>query len=121
VQFCQLHWNALREAIARHGLSALVPDSADTALASLREELAGVERTIDTYDPLMAAHFAIINNLMEEFGLVVMIDEGCPLCHANEAHARQCTDVNCALVNPYDEYIELAAAGQVEVWKSFRE
>jgi hypothetical protein len=120
VQFCLDHWNRLRAAIEQRGLGALVPDSDEKAMSNLQEELSGAPRTIDTYDPLMSAQWAIVTNLVSWFGLVAL-GEGCPLCHANEAHAMHCTDVNCAVIDPYDTFIERAVDDQVEVWKSFGE
>jgi hypothetical protein len=138
MRFCQPHWDSLRAAIAARGLSALVADSGDKAAANLASEVEH-GRTIDNYDPLMAAHWAIVNNAMDMAGLVIMTEDICPLCYLNEQSRASwerglaegmkpgepcpCPDVACAATFPaepssYDVWIDRAADDQVEVWKS---
>jgi hypothetical protein len=119
MQFCMDHWNMLREALKERGLYALVPDNSEKAIDNLQREMTG-ERSVDTFDPLMNAHWAIIGNLMDQFGLAVM-GEGCPLCLANEAHDTQCHDPNCSGPKPFDKYIEYAADEQVAAWKGLNQ
>ncbi len=83
--------------------------------------------TVDNYDPLMAANFAIWENCMRVVGLEAMAfnDDGterCPLCFMNEQHLVECKDPNCSK-NPkeFDSWIEHATKDQVRVWKELNE
>jgi hypothetical protein len=117
MQFCQDHWDRLRAKIAERGLSALVPDSGEKAVAALRDQLAGAPTTVDNFDPLMGAMWAIVANLMDTFGLVVMTDPGCPLCKANQAHEEQCAYPGHCTFEGYDYMLDRAADDQVTTWQ----
>jgi hypothetical protein len=114
------HWESLRAAIAERGLSSLVTDSGEKAAGNLTDELER-GRTVDNYDPLMAAHMAILNNVMGLVGIDVMMpnedgSDRCPLCFLNADHAAKCTVDGCTITS-YDHWIDKAADEQVEVWK----
>jgi hypothetical protein len=143
VQFCQDHWDRLRAAIDARGLSALVPETGEQAAANLTAELAH-GRTVDTFDPLMSAMFAIFSNAMDAIAraggspLYLMGDgpedpvEGyglihagktwprCPLCYLGLAHELTCADLLCKLPRKdgYAWMIDRAADDQVEAWKA---
>jgi hypothetical protein len=117
MQFCQDHWDRLRAKIAERGLSALVPDSGEKAVANLREQLEGEPASVDNFDPLMGSMWAIVSNLMDTFGLVVLIDPGCPLCRANEAHEAQCKYPGTCTFQGFDYMLDRAADDQVDAWK----
>jgi len=124
MHFCTDHWDRLRKAIEERGLASLVPDSGEKAASNMARELEG-ERSIDTFDPLMNAHWAIVNNLMAIASnpIAVMQHDGCPLCLANETHEAQCTDPDCEGPRDtmFDSWIDKAADEQVEVWKELNE
>jgi hypothetical protein len=136
VKFCQDHWNSLRSAIDERGLTALVADSGEKAAANLASELADGQ-TIDNYDPLMSAHFAIASNAMGFIAngggnpLVIMApppdhpEWGCPICYLNwvdAEHEQLCADPSCPRAGePPTDFawmIDRAADDQVEAWKA---
>lgn len=120
MRFCMDHWNGLRAALDVRGLSALIPDNGEKAAAALADQVQTRTVNLDNFDPLMAAHMAIVSNLVTWFGPVVLVHPGCPICEANKAHALQCRDETCTLVDPtaYDWMLVRAADEQVSTWKS---
>lgn len=141
MRFCQAHWDRLRAAIDERGLSHLVAPDGRVALEQIADQLKRAERgeepdTPVNYDPLMAAHWAIVNNVMSALGpnaLYLMTGgpedqvegygkkyEGrtwprCPLCYINLAHEVSCKDARCQLPKEdgYDMWIDRAANDQV--------
>lgn len=124
MRFCQEHWDALRQAIDARGLGDLVAPDGEVAMAQLVDQLRRGERgeeetvTAVNYDPLMSAHWAIVNNLAEvarthggsEAALFIMVGDCCPLCFANEQYERHCTEEGCTF--SYDDWIDRAAADE---------
>jgi hypothetical protein len=117
MQFCQDHWDRLRAAIDEKGLSALVPDDGAKAAAAMRERLSGADTTVDNFDPLLGAMFAILANLAELFGPVVILDPACPLCKANQAHDEQCLYPGNCTFEGYDYMLARAADDQAALWQ----
>jgi hypothetical protein len=141
---CQDHWDRLREAIDKRGLSSLVAESGQEAATKMEREIEeGV--TIDTFEPLMSAHNSILVNtmrLIEDAGgsplyLILGGDipedpvqgypgfEGrtwprCPLCYAGLAHEVSCDGCDLPQVNGYDWMIDRAADDALERWQSLR-
>lgn len=111
---CQPHWDKLRAAIKSRGLYALVAESGERAIDNLVSEL-DHGPTIDNYDPLMSAHWAIINNLADIDPNILFMD-GCPLCFGNKEHAKKCKVPGCT--DDYDSWIDHAADDQVTEWKA---
>ena len=60
--FCQNHWSRLRVEIDKVGLGVLVSESGEEVAAKTAEQLRSAEVTVDNYDPLMSAYFAILSN-----------------------------------------------------------
>lgn len=119
MRFCQPHWDALRAAIEARGLSALVAESGEKAMSNIARELETGEQTLDTFDPLMNAHWQLVANLGKAGGggVVSMLAlEGCPLCFANEQHKAHCDKPACTF--SYDAWTGFAADEQVKVWQS---
>lgn len=117
MKFCQPHWDSLRTAIKDRGLYALVADSGHQAVSNMVSEL-NDGPTIDNFDPLMSAHWAIVNNLADIEPRVLFMDD-CPLCFANRAHAEGCVVPDCAGGTTYfDEWINKAADAQIDAWKA---
>ena len=115
MKFCQDHWDRLRAAIAARGLSDLVAKGGERAVRNLKSELEDGPSFVN-FDPLMGAHWAIVNNSMDVLGLAVMApdedgNDRCPLCLLNEWHEVACADPTCPLpkVNGYDGWIDRAA------------
>jgi hypothetical protein len=114
LKICDDHWKKLRAAIELRGLSHLVIGSPEKAVNVLAAQASDSQGFKDTYDPLMAANFAIWNNALEAFGLNMMVDDApCPLCLMDD-HAAECTEPDCKKNSGLD-WIEFAADGQLEV------
>lgn len=138
MQFCQDHWDRLRSAISERGLDHLIAPDGQTAAQQLADQ---IKRTQDgeepvtpvNYDPLMAAHWAIINNVLDQIGphalqllsgprgVVVQsafpnrsqhrVWPRCPLCYINLLHELTCTEPECVLdrEHGFDMWVERAA------------
>lgn len=96
VKFCEGHWTKLRDAIYERGLGDLVAQSGERAARNVVEELKTGEPSLKTFDPLMGAHWAIVNRIAEHRPLVVFCG-GCPLCWVQDGHAANCTDPACPI------------------------
>lgn len=115
MKICQPHWERLRTAIDERGLSHLVAQGGEQAARNLVAE-ATDGPSIQTFDPLMAAHNAIWARAMDVAGLAIMApnDDGsdrCPICFLNEAHAAECAGPPCELPRDtaFDHWIDKAA------------
>lgn len=143
MRFCEDHWTRLREAIEERGLGHLIAQGGELAAAQFADQLKRVaegepETTAVNYDPLMASHWAIINNVLSTIpqatGYLMQSDDvpedrvqrdhgahalrytsrtwpRCPLCYLNLAHAISCTDSRCKLPRKdgYDWMLDRAA------------
>lgn len=131
MRFCQTHWTELREAIEERGLGDLIAPDGEVAMEQIVDQLKRAERGEDpgtpvNYDPLMAAHWAIVNNLTEAAratagpaaALHVAMGDHCPVCFANEQHELSCDDPDCAFT--YDAWIGYAADDQLAHVKTLR-
>ena len=85
MQFCQPHWDRLRQEIKSHGVWDLVSVSGEEAVGKLVDELKGKEPTLEGYDPLMAAHNMITSRALECGGLYLLTGDYCPLCEVTKA------------------------------------
>lgn len=93
MNLCQAHWDRLCAAISARGLDSLVSKSGEEIHAKVTTEL--TQPDVDkrrTFDPLMGASFAIINNALSNTpaGLALLQpgEDGkppCPLCYINKA------------------------------------
>lgn len=114
-RMCMPHWDALRAAIDARGLSSMVAGDGVELGRRIEREITTGEQTSDSFDPLMGANIAILNNAMgvlERAGvnpLELMMGEGehCPICVLNEGHKRACTEDGCTF--SYDNWIDHAA------------
>ena len=117
MKICQPHWDMLRDAIKARGLYALVAESGQQAESNMASELS-TGPTIDNFDPLMNAHWAIVNNLADIEPQILFMD-GCPICFANRIHAERCVVPDCTSgTTHFDSWIDRAADDQVAAWKS---
>lgn len=145
MRFCQDHWDRLRQAIHKRGLGSLIAPTGETAVAQMAAELeAGEGPTPTTFDPLMSAHWAIANNVMETMQraganpLYLMASDEtsqdpvdpaiygaehdgrtwprCPLCYLGLAHEVSCNDPRCKLpkIDGYAWMIDRAADDALE-------
>jgi hypothetical protein len=88
VKFCMPHWEQLREAIGARGLSGLISKGGEQATKRVTAELSGASER-ETFDPLMAANFAIWSRALDVGGLYLMGTdpegkEYCPLCELDK-------------------------------------
>src|SRR5512138_3437959 len=90
VKFCQSHWDKLRAAIDARGLSRFIAKDGTEALRRTTIELEQQKSVRESWDPLMSAHWAIVNNAMSSTpaGLALMApnedgSDRCPLCYIN--------------------------------------
>ena len=136
MQFCERHWQALKQRIDDRCLSHLISKDGAT----------GEKAPANTFDPLMNAYWAICTNAMmlvdkmtppgqsvapyllspapEDPVDVKVYGEDkagrtwpkCPLCYLNQVHEFTCRETNCQLerVNGYDRFLDLAADEQLE-------
>lgn len=125
MRMCADHWASLRAAIDAAGLGALVAENGEDATRRLAESSRN-GTTIDTFEPLLGAHNAILSNALALAGLQIMHPnedgtERCPLCFLNQMHALHCKDSGCAgpESNPFDEWIDNATEDMVKEWKAF--
>lgn len=131
MRFCQDHWDRLRAAIDERGLSHLIAPDGKTAMMQMADQLKRAEagdepHTPVNYDPLMSAHWAIVNNLGDAArqhggpgaALYILTGDICPLCFANEQHQQGCQDEGCTFT--YDDWIDYAANDQAEYVKTLR-
>lgn len=100
MQFCDKHWETLKTEIKERGLWGLVPTSGEQAIARMKSELDQGELTASNFDPLMYAHNAIVNNVMDLIGLQVLLpnedgSDRCPLCYIQQRHDAECTLIDC--------------------------
>ncbi|HEY6018826.1 MAG TPA: hypothetical protein VIY48_02745 [Candidatus Paceibacterota bacterium] len=127
MQFCDEHWASLREAIDERGLSHLVRDPSESAV--LVKEVEDVweltdPTTIKTFDPIMAAHWAIVANVLNSVGMEMFFlnedgTERCPLCFMAEVHAECCVDEECTITS-FDDWIDSAADESLITWEELK-
>jgi hypothetical protein len=117
MQFCQPHWDKLRDAIAAEGLADLVACDGAHAVRQIAAEVEQGKRTLATFDPLMGAHWAIVGRIAEHQPGVVLID-GCPICWVQDGHERTCTDPACGVTREtFEEWIPSVAAFMRTEWE----
>jgi hypothetical protein len=115
MKFCADHWGKLEAAICARGLRQFVASSGQEAIHRMATELAddSKEKERSTFEPLIAAHFCIIGNVLNVVGLAVMAPNGsdkCPLCFIQTEHDAHCKATDCI---PYETWIDRAADDQL--------
>ncbi len=136
MKFCESHWKELKQHIDDRGLMHLVAKSGEKAVDKMQRELAERTTTKESFDPLMSAHWAIVNNassMVAAAGMnpLYLLSGGapekcdgrygpqhegrewskCPLCYINMAHELTCTEPECKLdrVKGYDWMLDRSA------------
>lgn len=66
-------------------MSHLVARSGEQAVEDLKAQIEGAA-TLANWDPLMAAHWAIANRVMERVGLAALNEGFCPCCAVDESY-----------------------------------
>lgn len=128
MKFCQSHWDMLRAEIARVGLDKFGAKSGEQAIEMLKKQLeapsVSQREASSTFDPLMNAHWAIVNNCLPYLGLQLFAakedgTEHCPLCMITEDHAKRCTITNCDVdKSHWDDWIVRAVDDQLQKAKA---
>lgn len=129
MRFCQRHWDALRHAIQARGLGDFIAGSGQEAVEMATRALKGGQpKKKSDYDPLLSAHWMIVNNTMEKLkelgfnpmGVFAEHEEHpecqCPLCYLNFLsleHDRTCDKPDCPKPKgmTFDNWIDKAADG----------
>lgn len=126
MQFCDSHWDRLRQAVADAGLSVLISEDREQATLKLMSELQE-GTTIDNYDPLMGASLSILLNTVQLLGTAaLLIPSGypeCPLCLLSRVHDEVCKGPPCTLPrngDAYEHWIDRAVTDEIETWKSLK-
>ena len=140
MRFCQPHWVSLTEALDAKGLTGLISESGEAAATKQRRQLEG-EDSIDSYEPLLEAHAAIVGNAMDVINSaggdpLYLLATGpedpieghkgqtwprCPICYVNKAHEIECKgDCQLPLETGYDYMIDRAADDALEHWEGLR-
>ena len=146
MRFCEDHWTSLRAALDERGLTNLIAESGEAATTKLRRALEG-EDSIDSYEPLEEAIYAIVANVAatieacgnDPFYLMTTGPEHsvegcdgfedrtwprCPVCYLNLVHEVSCdgdrTKCNLPRTTGYDWMITRAAEDTLEHWENLR-
>lgn len=104
MDFCQRHWDMLRQEVIDQGMGSLIGANSEIAALKLTGELvdglAGKQESKDTFDPLMRAYFMIFSRTLDMVGLDALREDfGCPICFFNKYRnpdgSCPCTNPNC--------------------------
>lgn len=116
MNFCQEHWDLLREKIYAAGLESLIADTGAEVAERLADSINTEETTLSNYDPLMSAMFALTNHAYTQMGdhnaRICLLGGDCPICIANKIHDASCTEEGCEL--KFERFYENAVADEVE-------
>lgn len=90
MQFCQKHWDRLRQEIQDQGMGEYIAQSGEELGEKLQhQQLNGGKTDASTFDPLFTVHMAIVQNFLEQamqkFGPeavngMISNQKLCPLC-----------------------------------------
>ena len=136
MQFCQPHWDSLRQAIKDKGLGVLVSETGEEAVTKAARQAAG-EDTVDTFDPLMFAHNIIFSNVLENASQSVgyLMGDGpedpveghegrtwprCPICYLNLAHEISCGGCDLPQETGYDWMIDRSSDDALTHWEGLK-
>lgn len=112
MRFCQSHWDRLKKAIEDRGLNHLIAKDGKEAMQQAIKQLQGVDDKRKDYDPLMSAHWQIVENAIKAGGLYIMMGDICPLCEVDKHQAEMQPG------NSSDDWIKYASDAQLEYAKS---
>jgi hypothetical protein len=91
LDWCQPHWDLLREAIEARGLGPWISKGGEAAAKEFAREAQGGSDE-HGFDPLMRAYGMISSRVTEMSGNIF----DCPLCQV-QSHVDTCTNPNCAV------------------------
>lgn len=78
---CQNHWDALRLAIDKRGLSQFVAKSGQEVARKMVDEEADKKAN---FEPLMGAFMNIVQNAVRIGGMYLLADDFCPICESEK-------------------------------------
>lgn len=109
MKFCGPHWERLKRALADRGLAPFIATTSADLGRRLQADLEGGAAPAVTFEPLMGAHNAILENTLRVAGLEPMAPkadggEWCPVCYLMTC---QCGDPECP--KRFEGWIERAA------------
>lgn len=86
MKMCQIHWDALKQAITDKGMFHLVSKDGHELLDRMKKEL---NEEFAQFDPLMSAHNSIVSAAIAAGGIGIMGrdengNEYCPLCECDK-------------------------------------
>lgn len=91
----------------------LAAKSGDAAIANMVSAIETGERR-ENFDPLMGAHWAIINRIAEHQP-TVLFAPGCPLCWVQDGHEANCAEPGCSVTRQtFEDWIPQVAAAMRE-------
>jgi len=76
MNWCQKHWDDLRTALDRKGLTEFIADSEEEAARRMAAFSAEEGDPKDSFDPLFMCHIRVNTRMMEDIGMFME----CPLC-----------------------------------------
>ena len=84
MNFCQAHWDELKERINEFGLSKYIADDGKQAVEHLMREVEGGSTVVD-FEPLLGASMAMATRALQIIGLAMMQSDHkgerrCPVC-----------------------------------------
>ena len=120
MQMCEEHWVAMREGCVEAGLESYMTGDGDKAIARLKDAYERGKLTLANFEPVLVAHNMIVQNAINNYGLAVMEQEGCPLCWMTKYHAELCRNPNCDITN-YDHWVEYAVIDTVDMLERVKE
>ena len=105
MQFCQNHWDMLREEVISSGMGNLISGNGEVAVVKMVGEIKDGEDTKENFDPLMRCHWMIVNRSLDYAGPQVFTEQfGCPICFFNNIRnpdgSCPCTNLNCPAKEP---------------------
>ena len=81
MNWCQEHWDKLKQVIDDKGMTQFIPDSGEEAVTNMKKEIEGEDVP---FDPLMGSYWRINNKMAESLRDLGREDEilqlKCPLC-----------------------------------------
>lgn len=120
MRFCQEHWDKLRDAIEDEGLGHLIARDGHDAATKMVDALERESTTLANFEPLMTAHWAIIERISKHASGVLFV-EGCPLCWVQDEHEAHCAEPGCEVTRQtFEEWIPGVAAHMGREWQRLK-
>ena len=121
MKFCQDHWDKLRAAIEAEGVYELVAKDGKRAAQMFADAVEYDRESLANYDPLMWAHWAIIERIAQHEPNVLFVD-GCPLCWVADGHEATCVEPGCEITRQtFEDWIPGVAGAAAERARALRE